>query len=58
MVYGFLVGWAGHLSVFLAMGELSSMMITAGGQYHFVSALAPASTRKFLSYLTGKLKKA
>jgi hypothetical protein len=36
------------------MGELSSMIPTAGGQYHWVSLLAPASSRKFLSYITGQ----
>lgn len=30
------------------------MMPTAGGQYHWVSVLAPRSTKRFLSYTTGK----
>ncbi|EHK96427.1 putative Choline transport protein [Glarea lozoyensis 74030] len=35
------------------MGELASMAPTAGGQYHWVSMLAPTSCQKFLSYLVG-----
>jgi hypothetical protein len=26
---------------------------TSGGQYHWVSEFAPASSQKFLSYITG-----
>jgi amino acid transporter len=37
------------------MGELASMAPTAGGQYHWVSILAPASIRNFLSYIIGWL---
>ncbi|KAF2726797.1 amino acid permease-like protein [Polyplosphaeria fusca] len=55
LVYGFLLIWIGNLSVFVAIGELSSSMPTAGGQYHWVSLLAPESTRKFFSYVTGWL---
>ncbi|KAI9660069.1 MAG: hypothetical protein M1821_001421 [Bathelium mastoideum] len=53
LLYGFLIAWAGTLSVFISMGELSSMVPTAGGQYHWVNILSPRSTRKFLSYVTG-----
>ena len=58
------------MSVFGTMGELASMYLlapqsfrpfthisrvpTAGGQYHWVSILAPRSQRKFLSYIIGK----
>lgn len=28
---------------------------TAGGQYHWVSMLAPSRSQKFLSYITGEL---
>lgn len=37
------------------MGELVSIAPTAGGQYHWVAMLAPPSSRKFLSYITGWL---
>jgi choline transport protein len=29
---------------------------TAGGQYHWVAMLAPPSSKKFLSYITGDMK--
>ena len=53
LIYGFFVTWFGTLSVFIVMGELASMIPTAGGQYHWVSLLAPNSCKKFLSYITG-----
>lgn len=56
MVYGFLLTWLGTLSVCITLGELSSMVPTASGQYHWVSILAPASSKKFLSYITGALR--
>lgn len=55
LVYGFIIIWLGNLSVFIAIGELSSMIPTAGGQYHWVSLLAPPSSKKFFSYITGWL---
>ena len=53
LIYGFFVTWIGTLSVFIVMGELSSMVPTAGGQYHWVSILAPDSMKRFVSYVTG-----
>ncbi|KAL8811337.1 MAG: hypothetical protein Q9200_001864 [Gallowayella weberi] len=35
------------------MAELASMIPLAGGQYNWVALLAPSSSTKFLSYLTG-----
>lgn len=55
IVYGFIVVWAGTLSVFATISELVSMAPTSGGQYHWVSMLAPPSSRKFLGYLTAWL---
>lgn len=55
LVYGFILTWIGTLSVCITLGELSSMVPTAGGQYHWVSILAPASSKKFLSYIVGWL---
>lgn len=37
------------------MAEMASMAPTSGGQYHWVSEFAPASSQKFLSYITGWL---
>ncbi|KAI9641950.1 hypothetical protein NHQ30_009819 [Ciborinia camelliae] len=55
IIYGFLLIWIGNLSVFSTLSELVSMAPTSGGQYHWVSMLAPPSCSKFLSYLTGWL---
>ncbi|KAI3324961.1 amino acid transporter-like protein [Xylariaceae sp. AK1471] len=55
IIYGFLLVWAGTLSVFITLSELASMAPTSGGQYHWVYMLAPPSTRKFFSYITGWL---
>ncbi|KAF2268657.1 amino acid transporter [Lojkania enalia] len=55
LVYGFFLIWLGNFSVFIVIGELASAVPTAGGQYHWVSLLAPRSTRKFFSYITGWL---
>ncbi|KUJ11509.1 choline transport protein [Mollisia scopiformis] len=55
LIYGFLLIWAGTTSVFIVMGELSSMIPSAGGQYHWVFLLAPKNYRKILSYVTGWL---
>ncbi|KAI0466805.1 amino acid/polyamine transporter I [Xylaria cf. heliscus] len=55
LIYGFIVVWVGTLSLFATLSELVSMAPTSGGQYHWVSMLAPPSCRKFLGYLTGWL---
>jgi amino acid transporter len=54
LIYGFLLVWLGNISVFIAIGELSSAIPTAGGQYHWVSLLAPRSCKRFFSYITGE----
>ncbi|KAI1370332.1 putative GABA permease [Hypoxylon crocopeplum] len=55
IIYGFLVVWIGTLSVFATISELASMAPTSGGQYHWISMLAPPSSRKFLGYIAGWL---
>ncbi|KAK7957887.1 amino acid/polyamine transporter I [Apiospora saccharicola] len=55
LVYGYLIVWAGTLSVSAVLSELVSMAPTSGGQYHWVSMLAPPSSRKFSGYITGWL---
>ena len=49
--------WVGTLSVFVTLGELSSMMPTASGQYHWINMLAPKRSKKFLSYVTGNMNR-
>ncbi|KAJ4292061.1 hypothetical protein N0V90_009960 [Kalmusia sp. IMI 367209] len=39
----------------VSRSELSSAIPTAGGQYHWVSLLAPRSSKRFFSYITGWL---
>ncbi|KAG9191682.1 hypothetical protein G6011_10416 [Alternaria panax] len=55
LIYGFVLIWLGNFSVFVCIGELASAVPTAGGQYHWVSLLAPRSNKKFFSYLTAAL---
>ncbi|KAK4209727.1 amino acid/polyamine transporter I [Rhypophila decipiens] len=55
LLWGYLIVWVGMMSTYAVLSELASMAPTAGGQYHWVSILAPDSSRKFLSYLTGWL---
>ncbi|KAH9876820.1 hypothetical protein IAQ61_002181 [Plenodomus lingam] len=55
LIYGFIIIWLGNFSVFVCIGELASAVPTAGGQYHWVSLLAPRSNKKFFSYVTGWL---
>ena len=43
------------LSLMATLAELVSMAPTSGGQYHWVSMLAPARYQKFLGYITGWL---
>lgn len=54
-LYEYLVAWVGFMSVNAVLGELASMAPTSGAQYHWVSILAPRSSRKFLGYITGWL---
>ncbi|KAI1137559.1 amino acid transporter [Hypoxylon sp. FL0543] len=56
IIYGYIVVWVGTLSVFATLSELVSMAPTSGGQYHWVSMLAPPSSRKFFGYITGWLE--
>ncbi|KAH8728986.1 amino acid/polyamine transporter I [Phaeosphaeriaceae sp. PMI808] len=55
LIYGFTLIWLGNFSVFTCIGELASAVPTAGGQYHWVSLLAPRSNKRFFSYMTGWL---
>ena len=55
LVYGYIFVWVGTISVFTTMAEMASIAPTAGGQYHWVSMMAPARCRNFLGYITGLL---
>ncbi|RMZ66778.1 amino acid polyamine transporter I [Pyrenophora seminiperda CCB06] len=55
VIYGYLTVWVGTISVFMVLSELVSMAPTSGGQYHWVSMLAPRNSQKLLSYVSGWL---
>ncbi|KAK3312555.1 amino acid/polyamine transporter I [Apodospora peruviana] len=55
VIWGFLINWAGTISVYAALAELASIAPTTGGQYHWVAILAPESCRNFLVYITAWL---
>ncbi|RAH67844.1 choline transport protein [Aspergillus aculeatinus CBS 121060] len=54
LVYGYIAVWIGFISIFTALGELASMIPSAGGQYHWASILAPESSKRFISHVTGE----
>jgi choline transport protein len=51
--YGFLLMAFVALCVAVTLGELSSAFPHSGGQYFWVSVLAPDKAKRFLSYITG-----
>lgn len=53
LVYGFLISSSLYGCIALTMAELASVYPTAGGQYHFVSILAPSKFYRSLSYTCG-----
>jgi choline transport protein len=53
LIYGFIFCWLGTFSVAASLAEMASFAPTAGGQYHWVSMLAPKRYSNFLSWLTG-----
>ena len=54
-VYEFVYIWLGVMLTFVVVSELASMAPVSGGQYHYVSMLAPTGMHTFLSYVTGWL---
>lgn len=55
LVYGLLISSSLYACIALTMAELASVYPTAGGQYHFVSILAPSNFHRSLSYACGML---
>lgn len=53
LVYGFLLSSSLYGCIALTMAELACVYPTAGGQYHFVSILAPSKYYRSLSYTCG-----
>ncbi|KAL6693531.1 amino acid transporter [Trichoderma pleuroticola] len=55
LVYGFLISSSLYSCIALTMAELACVYPTAGGQYHFVSILAPSKFYRSLSYTCGMI---
>jgi len=55
LLYGMFITGSAYMAIALTIGELSSVYPTAGGQYHFVSILAPKRYNRGLSYTCGIL---
>lgn len=55
MIYGTIIVGAASFCVAISLGELSSAMPHAGGQYYWATQLAPRRFRRGLSYLTAFL---
>ena len=53
LIYGFIFCWIGALATAASLAEMASMAPTSGGQYHWVSMLAPPRYSALLSWITG-----
>ncbi|KAK3709523.1 hypothetical protein LTR37_010896 [Vermiconidia calcicola] len=53
--WGMIYGAVALTSIYVTIAEMASIAPTAGGQYHWVSELAPPRFQGFLSYITGWL---
>ncbi|KAK5175583.1 uncharacterized protein LTR77_000722 [Saxophila tyrrhenica] len=54
-IWVYLATWIFTISLVLSLAEMASMSPTSGGQYHWVSEMAPPSQQRFLSYVVGWL---
>ncbi|KAF2013612.1 amino acid transporter [Aaosphaeria arxii CBS 175.79] len=55
LIWMYIASFIGFFAAIVSMAEMASMAPTTGGQYHWVSEFAPASSQRFLSYLVGWL---
>ncbi|TGO35062.1 hypothetical protein BHYA_0172g00250 [Botrytis hyacinthi] len=53
LFYNYCISLIGSLAISSSLAEIASIWPTAGGQYHFVAALAPKSQMKIASWFTG-----
>ncbi|KAG7423273.1 Choline transport protein [Fusarium oxysporum f. sp. raphani] len=53
LFYNFIASFAGSLAIGASLGEIASIYPTAGGQYHWVTALAPARFKRPAGWFTG-----
>jgi amino acid transporter len=53
LFYNYVLSFLGTLAIACSLAEISSIYPTAGGQYHWVAALAPPRYRASASWFTG-----
>ena len=53
LFYGLIFGWLGSMAIAGSMAEMSSMMPTAGAQYHWTAGLAPVRFAVAFSWASG-----
>ncbi|KAI1865384.1 uncharacterized protein JN550_008432 [Neoarthrinium moseri] len=53
LFYNYVLSFVCTIAITLSLGEIASIYPTAGGQYHWVAALSPASTRSAAAWFTG-----
>ncbi|KAK5707427.1 hypothetical protein LTR17_020720 [Elasticomyces elasticus] len=53
--WGLIYGAFAMTCIYFTIAEMAAIAPTAGGQYHWVSELAPRGIQSFLSYITGWL---
>ncbi|KAJ8066091.1 hypothetical protein OCU04_005181 [Sclerotinia nivalis] len=53
LFYNYCISLIGSLAISSSLAEIASIWPTAGGQYHFVAALAPRNQMKIASWFTG-----
>ncbi|KAK4502029.1 hypothetical protein PRZ48_007840 [Zasmidium cellare] len=54
-IWSSLISWIGALAQAASLAEMASLQPIAGAQYHWTWALAPPSTKRFLTWLQGWL---
>ncbi|KAK7992079.1 amino acid permease [Apiospora saccharicola] len=53
LFYNYVLSYLCAIAIACSLGEIASIYPTAGGQYYWVAALAPVSSRRVASYATG-----
>ncbi|KAH6658440.1 amino acid permease [Truncatella angustata] len=53
LFYNYVLSFICTIAITCSLGEIASIYPTAGGQYHWVAALAPSSTRSAAAWFTG-----
>ncbi|KAI0440433.1 amino acid permease-domain-containing protein [Xylaria telfairii] len=53
LFYNYVLSFLSSVCIASSLGEIASIYPTAGGQYHWVAALCPPSTRSVAAWVTG-----